>query len=213
MFLLILTLFRMPKLSGRVILKIRNSSAQPSFLMSRTMKIRKLKLFYFQKNARYRAKELWRDIFLGNLSLKEGKNSVGLPVLILEFWWRHVKTKNSILNKCTNPALQNEMDTGWLNYKINTLHKNVQVSFTCVDPLETVHLSSLQACKYKRGQSVEPTDTWLVYEGSDAFGSVRSFLGDVKLGRRGLDKGSWALRITRNTFLVGKLLTDRHRTM
>ena len=64
--------------------------------MSRMMKIRKFKLFYFQKNARYRAKELWRDIFLGNLSLKEGKNSVGLPVLILEFWWRHVKTKNQL---------------------------------------------------------------------------------------------------------------------
>ena len=62
--------------------------------MSRTMKIRKLKLFYFQKNARYRAKELCRNIFLGNLSLNEGKISVGLPVLILEFWWRHVKTKN-----------------------------------------------------------------------------------------------------------------------
>ena len=61
--------------------------------MSRTMKIRKLKLFYFQKNARYRAKELCRNIFLGNLSLNEGKISVGLPVLILEFWWRHVKTK------------------------------------------------------------------------------------------------------------------------
>ena len=54
--------------------------------MSRTMKIRKLKLFYFQKNARYRAKELCRNIFLGNLSLNEGKISVGLPVLILEFW-------------------------------------------------------------------------------------------------------------------------------
>ena len=54
--------------------------------MSRTMKTRKLKLFYFQKNARYRAKELCRNIFLGNLSLNEGKISVGLPVLILEFW-------------------------------------------------------------------------------------------------------------------------------
>ena len=42
--------------------------------MSRTMKIRKLKLFYFQKNARYRKK------ILGNLSLNEGKISVGLPV-------------------------------------------------------------------------------------------------------------------------------------
>ena len=50
------------------------------------MKIRKLKLFYFQKNARYRAKELCSNIFLGNLSLNEGKISVGLPVLILEFW-------------------------------------------------------------------------------------------------------------------------------
>ena len=48
--------------------------------MMMSMKIRKLKLFYFQKNARYRAKELCRDIFLGNLSLKEGKISVGLPV-------------------------------------------------------------------------------------------------------------------------------------
>ena len=54
--------------------------------MSRTMKIRKLKLFYFQKNAGYRSKELCRNIFLGNLSLNEGKISVGLPVLILEFW-------------------------------------------------------------------------------------------------------------------------------
>ena len=54
--------------------------------MLRTMKIWKLKLFYFQKNARYRAKKLCRDIFLGNLSLKVGKISVGLLVLILEFW-------------------------------------------------------------------------------------------------------------------------------
>ena len=58
MFLLILTLFRMLKIAGRVILKIRNSSATAILLMSRTMKIRKLKLFYCQKNARYRAKEL-----------------------------------------------------------------------------------------------------------------------------------------------------------
>ena len=84
-------LFRMLKIAGRVIL---NRVGRVILLMSRTMKIRKLKLFYCQKNARYRAKELWRDIFLGNLSLKEGKNSVGLPVLILEFWWRHVQTKN-----------------------------------------------------------------------------------------------------------------------
>ena len=82
----------MLKIAVRVILKMRNSSSRPP--MSRTMKIRKLKLFYFQKNARYRAKELCRNILLGNLSLNEGKNSVGLPVLILEFWWRHVKTKN-----------------------------------------------------------------------------------------------------------------------
>ena len=58
MFLLILTLFRMLKIAGRVILKIRNSSFTVALLMSRTMKIRKLKLFYCQKNARYRAKEL-----------------------------------------------------------------------------------------------------------------------------------------------------------
>ena len=94
MFLLILALFRMLKIAGRVIVKIQNSSATAFLLMSCTMKIRKLKLFYFQKNARYRAKELRRDIFLGNLSIKEGKNSVGLPVLVLEFWRRHVKTKN-----------------------------------------------------------------------------------------------------------------------
>ena len=74
MFLLILALFRMLKIAGRVTLETRNSSATTILLMSRTMKIRKLKLFYCQKNARFRAKELWRDIFLGNLSLKEGKN-------------------------------------------------------------------------------------------------------------------------------------------
>ena len=82
-FLLILALFRMLIIAVRVILKMRNSSATA---VSRTMKIRKLKLFYFQKNARYRAKELCRNIFLGNLSSNEGKISVGLPVLILEFW-------------------------------------------------------------------------------------------------------------------------------
>ena len=76
----------MLKIAVRVILKVRNSSAIAVPPMSRTMKIRKLKLFYFQKNARYRAKELCRNIFLGNLSLNEGKISVGLPVLILEFW-------------------------------------------------------------------------------------------------------------------------------
>ena len=102
MFLLILTLFRMLKIADRVILKIRNSSFTAALLMSRTMKIRKSKLFYCQKNARYRAKELWRDIFLGNLSLKEGKNSVSLPVLILEFWWRHVQTKNWKNQGCPN---------------------------------------------------------------------------------------------------------------
>ena len=80
-FLLILTLFRMLKIAVRVILKMRNSSATAVLQMS----IRKLKLFYFQKNARYRAYELCRSIFLGNLSLNEGKISVGLPVLILEF--------------------------------------------------------------------------------------------------------------------------------
>ena len=58
MFLLILTLFGMLKIACRVILKIRNSSFATALLMSRTMKIRKLKLFYCQKNARYRAKEL-----------------------------------------------------------------------------------------------------------------------------------------------------------
>ena len=84
--LLILTLFRMLKIAGKVILKIRNSCLHRGFftavlLMSRTIKIRKLKLFYSQKNARYRTKELCRDIFLGNLSLNEGKISVGLPVL------------------------------------------------------------------------------------------------------------------------------------
>ena len=95
----------MLKIAGIVILKIRNSSATAILLMSRTMKIRKLKLFYCQKNARYRAKELWRDIFSGNLSLKEGKNSVGLPVLILEFWWRHVQTKNSMRSPERNKSL------------------------------------------------------------------------------------------------------------
>ena len=79
MFLLTLTLFRMLKIASRVIVMIPNSSATAVRLMSRTMKIWKLKLFCCQKNAQYRARELGRDIFLGNLSLKEGKNAVGPP--------------------------------------------------------------------------------------------------------------------------------------
>ena len=35
------------------------------------------------------------DIYLGNLSLDEGKISVGLLVLNIGNWWRHVKTKNT----------------------------------------------------------------------------------------------------------------------
>ena len=85
-FLLILTLFRMLKIAVRVILKTREQLCHSRPPMSRTIKIRKSKLFYFHTNARYRAKELCRNIFLGNLSLNEGKISVGLPVLILEFW-------------------------------------------------------------------------------------------------------------------------------
>ena len=99
-FLLIVTLFRMLKIAVRVILKIRNSSVTTILLMSRTMKIRKWKLFYCQKNARYRAKELCWDIFLGNLSLNEGKFSVGFSVLNFRIWWRHVKTKNTSFYKC-----------------------------------------------------------------------------------------------------------------
>ena len=62
--------------------------------MSRTMKTRKLKLFYFQKEVRHRAKKLWKGTFLGALFLNEDKNFVGLPVLNSRIWWRHVKTKN-----------------------------------------------------------------------------------------------------------------------
>ena len=62
------------------------------------MKTRKFKLFYFQNETWYRAKKLWKDIHLGNLSLNEGKHSVGLAVLNFRIWWRHVKTKNIIRN-------------------------------------------------------------------------------------------------------------------
>ena len=84
----------MLKITRRVIFKLRKSSVTAVFLMSRTMETRKLKLFYFQKEARHQAKKLWTDIFLGNLSLNEGKNFVGLPVLNSRIWWRHVETKN-----------------------------------------------------------------------------------------------------------------------
>ena len=93
-FLLKLKLFRMLKITRRVIFKIRKSSVTAVLLMSRTMETRKLKLFYFQKKARHRTKKLWTDIFLCNLSLNEGKYFVGLPVLNSRIWWRHIKTKN-----------------------------------------------------------------------------------------------------------------------
>ena len=85
-FLLKLKLFRMLKITRRVIFKIRKSSVTAVLLMSRTMETRKLKLFYFQKEARHRAKKLLTDIFLGNRSLNEGKNFVGLPVLNSRLW-------------------------------------------------------------------------------------------------------------------------------
>ena len=53
--------------------------------MIHMMKTQKLKLFYFQKEVQHRVKKLWKDTFLGNLSLNKGKNFVGLPVWILEF--------------------------------------------------------------------------------------------------------------------------------
>ena len=57
-FLLKLKLLRMLKITRRVIFKIRKSSVTAVLLMSRTMETRKLKLFYFQKEARHRAKKL-----------------------------------------------------------------------------------------------------------------------------------------------------------
>ena len=45
-----------------------------------------IEIVLLPQNARYRAKELRRDIFLGNLSLNEGKISVGLPVLNFRIW-------------------------------------------------------------------------------------------------------------------------------
>ena len=109
-------------------------------LMSRTMKIRKLKLFYFQKNARYQAKELCRDIFLGNLSLKEGKNSVGLPVLILEFWWRHVKTKN-----CQITLLLFSLH--WLPVKFQIVFKILLITFKALKGLAPLYIAPLISIK------------------------------------------------------------------
>ena len=103
-FLLKLELFRMLKITRRVIFKIRKSSVTAVLLLSRTVETRKLKLFYFQKEARHRAKKLWTGIFLGNLSLNEGKNFVGLPVFNSRIWWRHVKTKNYARNNLCYPA-------------------------------------------------------------------------------------------------------------
>ena len=57
-FFLKLKLLRMLKITQRVIFKIRKSSVTAVLLMSRTMETRKLKLFYFQKEARHRAKKL-----------------------------------------------------------------------------------------------------------------------------------------------------------
>ena len=88
-------LFRIPKISGRVILKIRNSSAQPSSWCHARWKFGNWNCSILKRLHDIELRNCEEIYFLGNLSLKEGKNSVGLPVLILEFWWRHVKTKNS----------------------------------------------------------------------------------------------------------------------
>ena len=50
-FLLKLELFRMLKITRTVIFKIRKSSVTAVLLTSRTVETRKLKLFYFQKEA------------------------------------------------------------------------------------------------------------------------------------------------------------------
>ena len=73
----------MLKITGRVTFKIQNSAVTAVLLISCTMKTWKLKLFYCQrKHSIYPALELRKYVFLGNLSLNEGKNSVGLPDLV-----------------------------------------------------------------------------------------------------------------------------------
>ena len=119
-FLLKLKLFRMLKITRRVIFKIRKSSVMAVLLMSRKMETRKLKLFYFQKEARHRAEELWTDIFLGNLSLNEGKNFVGLPVSNSRIWWRQVKTENRHFC-CSKKQIHNETFSGIERGKISQL--------------------------------------------------------------------------------------------
>ena len=86
MFLLTVTLFRMLKISGRVILKCTGQlwhGRPPDVTHNEISEIETLLIS--KKNARHRAKELYREIVLGNLSLKKTKISFGLSVLILEF--------------------------------------------------------------------------------------------------------------------------------
>ena len=58
--------------------------------------------------------------------LNEGKISVGLPVLILEFWCRHLKTKNSggFSSRRISTLL---LDNGTLNSFLNTCKSTVPV--------------------------------------------------------------------------------------
>ena len=62
--------------------------------MSRTYVIRKFKILWFQKEARYWALKLLTDVDMPPLMPNEDKNFGVSLVLKLDFgkWWRHVKT-------------------------------------------------------------------------------------------------------------------------
>ena len=75
-------------------LGIGESFVMDAVLVSRRVKGQKFNTLYFQNERRYRAENLWKDIFLIHLQPGGDIKSEDLPIYDFRILWRHVKTSS-----------------------------------------------------------------------------------------------------------------------
>ena len=87
-------LSKLLKITRRVLFRTGESFVTDAVLVSRRVKSQKFNILYFQNERRYRAKNLWRYIFLSHLQPGGDIKSEDLAIYDFRILWRHMKTSN-----------------------------------------------------------------------------------------------------------------------
>ena len=92
--LLMLQLSKLLKITRRALFCTGESFVTDAVLVSRRVKSQKINILYFQDERRYRAENLWKEIYLSHLQPGGDKKSEDLAIYDFRILWRHVKTSN-----------------------------------------------------------------------------------------------------------------------